>query len=217
MWERLARLFALRLFSSLFYSIYVSFEIENHYNKGNRMYKRSDMISMKKFFLFPVVVVFTLINLIYPQVTVEAANNSVVPIQWKSFSKGNPTDENSKRIQQILLNTNKYGLTTWWDTKNNFDEQVGRYLDFGGTLEHEIRHPAAMSLGLATSIAFGIYDSSFTGVPKIEAIDKTRKLISSLAYRHKSNSKGGWGDHWQSAHWAYFAGFAGWLMWDDRS
>ncbi|WP_052659327.1 cell wall-binding repeat-containing protein [Bacillus alveayuensis] len=181
------------------------------------MYKRSDMISMKKFFLFPVVVVFTLINLIFPQVTVEAANNSVVPIQWESFSKGNPTDENAKRIEQILLNTNKYGLTTWWDTKNNFDEQDGRYLDFGGTLEHEIRHPAAMSLGLATSIAFGIYDSSFTKVPKIEAINKTRKLISSLAYRHKSNSKGGWGDHWQSAHWAYFAGFAGWLMWDELS
>jgi putative cell wall-binding protein len=179
--------------------------------------KNGVILSIMKIHFLPIVITLTLLISMFPQIKTEAESNAVNPIDWNSFSKGNPTDENSERIKQILLNTNKYGLTTWWDTKKNFDEQFGPYLDFGGILEHEIRHPAAMSLGLATSIAFDVYDPSITGVSELEAINKTKKLISSLAYRHKANSKSGWGDHWQSAHWAYFAGFAGWLMWDKLS
>lgn len=126
----------------------------------------------------------------------------------------NPHDENAERVKIILLNTNKYALTTWWAEKS-FPVDHSGYINFGGTTEHFIRHPAAMSLGLATSIAFDLYDSEITGVPLEEAKDKTIMLISSLAYRHKANTRGGWGDHWQSAHWAYFAGFAGWLLWDE--
>lgn len=147
---------------------------------------------------------------------VEAVSSQdVIPIDWDSFEKGNPKDEDSQRVKAILLNTNKYGLTTWWSTSKNFDNQTGTYLDFGGKLEHEIRHPAAMSLGLATSLAFDIYDPTTTNVSEEEAYTKTTKLISSIAYQHKVNKNGGWGEHWQSAHWAYFAGFAGWLIWDD--
>lgn len=147
----------------------------------------------------------------------EAVSTEVVPINWSSFTKGNPTDENAQRIKQILLNTNKYGLTTWWHTYKNFDAQVGVYLDFGGRVENEIRHPAAMALGLATSLAFNVYDPEVTTVSASEARTKTVKLISSLSYRHKANSLNGWGDHWQSAHWAYFLGFSAWLMWNDLS
>lgn len=128
----------------------------------------------------------------------------------------NPNDENAERIKAILLNTNKYALTTWWN-ENNFYVDKNNYIDFGGTTEHFIRHPAAMSLGLATSLSFDIYDSEITGVSLLEAKNKTIQLISSLAYRHKANTRGGWGDHWQSAHWAHFAGFAGWLLWDEFS
>lgn len=169
--------------------------------------------NLRLFVFITIIVTFLL-----PVNSTQASSNlDVVPIKWGSFDKGNPTDKNSRRIKQILLNTNKYGLTTWWDIQKKFNQQTGTYLNFGGTLEHEIRHPAAMSLGLATSLAFNIYEPLTTKVSKTEATDKTVKLISSLAYNHKANMNGGWGDHWQSAHWAHFAGFAGWLMWDDLS
>jgi hypothetical protein len=50
-------------------------------------------------------------------------------------------------FKSILLNANKYALTTWYNTARNFDAQ-------------------AMTL----------------------------KLIGSLAYRHKVNTSGGWGN-----------------------
>nr|WP_263323715.1 cell wall-binding repeat-containing protein [Neobacillus sp. Marseille-Q6967] len=166
--------------------------------------------------LLRVLISMTIIIPLFNISKTEASNSTnVIPINWNSFDKGNPADENSQRIKNILLNTNKYGLTTWWGWNKNFDEQKNNYLDFGGNWENEIRHPAAMSLGLATALAFDIYEPSITKVTEEEANVKTLKLISSLAYRHKANTAGGWGDQWQSAHWAYFAGFAGWLMWDE--
>ncbi|BCB05777.1 cell wall-binding repeat-containing protein [Bacillus sp. KH172YL63] len=146
-----------------------------------------------------------------------AASNEVEPISISIDPLSYPTDENSARIKKILLNTNKYGLTTWWDEEKNFDDQGKGYLDFGGRDESDIRHPAAMSLGLATSLSFKVYNPSYIGVPESEAIDHTSQLVSSLAFHHRANSQNGWGNRWQSAHWAYFAGFGGWLIWDDLS
>lgn len=166
----------------------------------------------------PILISLTILISLFPINNTEASSSSdVIPINWSSFTNGNPTDENSQRVKQILLNTNKYGLTTWWNTAKNFDKQTGSFLYFGGNSENDIRHPAAMSLGLATSLAFGLYDSGVTNVSETEAQGKTVKLVASLAYRHKTNSAGGWGDEWQSAHWAYFSGFSAWLIWDKLS
>lgn len=170
---------------------------------------------MKIYILRTIALFLLFFSIISINKTDASSNRDVTPIDWNSFDKGNPKDENSQRIKEILINTNKYGLTTWWNTSKNFDSQTGTYIDFGGKLEHEIRHPAAMSLGLATSLAFNLYEPTYTNVSEEEANAKTTKLISSLAYQHKVNKSGGWGDHWQSAHWAYFAGFAGWLMWGE--
>ncbi len=74
-----------------------------------------------------------------------------------------------------------------------------------------------MSLGLATSLSLGVYDSQVTSVSEEEALRKTKQLISSLAKSHRSNSQGGWGNHWQSAHWSYFSGLGGWLLWENFS
>jgi putative cell wall-binding protein len=173
---------------------------------------------MKLVKFFRIVISMALIISLFPINSPAAAESGdVVPINWSAFERGNPIDENSLRIKQILLNTNKYGLTNWWDSYKNFEQQTGAYLNFGGNDEDQIRHPAAMSLGLATPLAFDIYDPAVTAISESEAQAKTIKLISSLAYRHKANTSGGWGDQWQSAHWAYFAGFAGWLMWDKLS
>ncbi|MHA7139618.1 cell wall-binding repeat-containing protein [Rossellomorea arthrocnemi] len=146
-----------------------------------------------------------------------ASSNEVVPISLTSDAPGYPMDENSTRIKKILLNTNKYALTTWWDEKKNFDAQGEGYLDLGGKEESDIRHPAAMSLGLAASLSFHVYDPSYIGVSSSIATQRTSQLVSSLALHHRVNTSQGWGNRWQSAHWAYFAGFAGWLIWEDLS
>ena len=72
-------------------------------------------------------------------------------------------------------------------------------------------------MALATSLKLNVYDPEYTGVSTEEATEITTRLIASLAYRHKSNSNGGWGDAWQSAFWAGQVAQAGWMMWDELS
>ncbi|WP_436499807.1 hypothetical protein [Actinokineospora sp. HUAS TT18] len=148
-------------------------------------------------------------------VPANAAAQDVVPIDFTTLVK--PTDAVSVQVATILKNTNKFAVTTWWNTTKDFDAQTGTYLDFGGTGENNIRPGAAQVFGLATSLRLGVYDAAQTGVPVATAEAMTVKLIRSLAYRHKVNTTGGWGDHWQSAHWAAFAGTAGWIFWDKLS
>ncbi|MCU7552861.1 hypothetical protein OCK74_27325, partial [Chitinophagaceae bacterium LB-8] len=71
---------------------------------------------------------------------------------------------------------------------------------------------------IAIAIKTGIYDPSITGVSLQEAKDKTIQLVRSVAYDHKiNNTRKVWGGDWQAAHWAYFAGYSAWLLWDDFS
>lgn len=137
----------------------------------------------------------------------------VVPIAWDEFDEGLPGDEQGERTRQILLNSNKYALQTWFPT--TFGSQSGRYLDLGGVGEGSIRPPGSEALALATSVATGAYDEGVTGLPVDHAEDVAVQLLTSIAYSHTANRANGWGDAWQSALWAYNAGFAGWLLWDD--
>jgi hypothetical protein len=75
-----------------------------------------------------------------------------------------------------------------------------------------------MSFGVAIAIRTGIYESSTTGVSLQEAKDKTILMVRSVAYDHKANgNRKVWGGDWQAAHWAYYTGYAAWLLWDDFS
>ena len=142
---------------------------------------------------------------------------TVVPINWSVLNKGLPTDANSVRMGSILNNTNRYALTTWYTAKGyaSSSQQAANYLDFGGTDETHIRPAASEALGLAVSLKTGLYNPTVTGVDLHSAETKGAKLIRSLAYRHLVNLAGGWGNDWQTALWAAYAGLAGWLMWDD--
>jgi hypothetical protein len=141
-----------------------------------------------------------------------ATSNNVTPVNWSSFTAGLPTDADSVRIQHILLNANKYALSTWYYTVKNYNAQTG-YINFGGTDENSIRPSASEALALAISIKTGAYDPTVTGVSLADATTIDTRLISSLAYRHLVNTSGGWGNGWQTAGWAAYAGTAGWLMW----
>ncbi|SCF45804.1 hypothetical protein [Micromonospora mirobrigensis] len=161
-----------------------------------------------------------LATLTAPATPAAAAGSAVVPIVMSNFSSTHPNDAGSVRLRAILRNTNQFALTTWYNETKNYDAQIGAYLTFGGTAEDNIRPPAAQAFGLAVSLKLGVYQTGNNSNPSpsaTEAKTKTVRLISSLAYRHLVNTSGGWGNAWQSAHWAAFAGFAGWLMWDDLS
>jgi len=145
----------------------------------------------------------------------QASDDSVVPIAWTDFTAGLPSDANSVRLAGILNNTNKFALTTWYNTVKNYDAQVGAYLYLGGTGQDQIRPPASEALALAISIKTGAYDPAATGVSLADAKAVAIRLLTSVAYRHAINSSGGWANGWQTAAWAAYAGSAGWMMWDD--
>ena len=174
------------------------------------------MTTYRKTYFFIPFYLGILLFIIIPTVDVSAqsASDQVVPIKWTSFNKAKPTDENAKRALQILLNTNKYALTTWWKAKG-FAEQKVTYLTFGGLKETAIRPPASEALALAIAIKTGAYDAKATGVTAPAAKAMTIRLAVSLAYQHKVNVAQGWGDEWQSGFWAFLAGTAGYLLWDD--
>jgi hypothetical protein len=84
--------------------------------------------------------------------------------------------------------------------------------------EHSVRQNATVSLCYAT-LLLGPYDPSVASVPREKLVADLRALLRYLAITHRANflptgDNSPWGDEWQSAHWAAFAGHAAWLAWD---
>jgi len=148
--------------------------------------------------------------------TAQGASTAVVPINWKRFSSLRPLDQQGALFKDILNNANKYALTTWWQ-KRGYATQKGLYLNFFGNEEDNIRPAVDEAFALAVSIKTKAYDSKITGVSKSIAEQRLKKLVGSLAFRHKVTTKNGWGNSWQSALWANRVGWAGWLIWDELS
>ena len=139
------------------------------------------------------------------------------PLNPNLFAKSSlPTDHNSVIGSQVLLNANKYCLGKWFPEKG-FDKSNESYYDFHGKDENHIRGPSAQSIGLAVSLKTKLYNDTVVGKSEKEALNLTVKLLSSIAYRHRSNSAGGWGNDWQTALWTSYAGLGSWLLWDHLS
>ena len=134
----------------------------------------------------------------------------VAPLRLKPGPCRNPACE---RVGKVLLNANKYALSTWW-TDRGFDHKASDgYLDFKGVAENNIRPIAAESGALAVSLRLGLYDANVVGARSDEAEQRTIELIRSLAHRHRANSPDGWGSVWQSPLWAAQTARAAWLLW----
>lgn len=145
-------------------------------------------------------------------------SRQVVPIRWDNRKTVPLEGEFAGEVIRLLQNSNKYAMNTWYNEVKKFGNQTGEYLDFGGKIERFIRPVSHEAFALAVCLRLNLYDPAVTGVSRGEAIERTVKLIGSLAYRHKANSgKEGWGDLWQSALWAAQAATAGWMMWDFLS
>lgn len=156
----------------------------------------------------------------------EIDNDFVQTVDFSKFNK--QIDENDELYQMLkkgLLNANKYALTTWFNEKKNLDEDQGEYYNLykasgnSGVNEYVYRFPATQAFGIAVSLRTGIYDEAVTGVSAEQAKEITLKLVTSVAYAHKANGGNfrSWGDDWQAAHWAFYAGYTAWLYWDELS
>lgn len=145
----------------------------------------------------------------------------VMSINWSRFQKKAPNNKLVNTVKETLLNANKFALTTWYDSIKNYQPDSTGYLDLKSKSkvnEYRYRFPAAMSFGVAIAIKTEIYDASITGISLQEAKDKTIMMIRAIAYDHKINgTRKVWGGDWQAAHWAYYAGYTAWLLWDDFS
>jgi hypothetical protein len=124
-----------------------------------------------------------------------------------------PTGPLADLFRGILQRSDRYTLRTW--VPATYGTQTGTYLGFGGTGEPQIRPPAAAAFGLAVSLATGAYDPAVTGTTAAAARATCARLVRSLAFRHRSNSPGGWGWNFQSNLWAALAAQAAWLVLDD--
>ena len=159
---------------------------------------------------------FTFILTTSPTVA-HAASPLVTPIAWGTFAAGLPGGAEAQRAGAILLNTNRYALTTWYGARGyaSASQQAANYLNLGGNAEGSIRPPASEALALAVSLKTGLYNPTVTTVNTTEAHQKAAKLTRSLAHSHLVNLANGWGNSWQSGLWATYAGTAGWLLWDS--
>jgi hypothetical protein len=93
-----------------------------------------------------------------------------------------------------------------------------RYHKRDGHREHDVRQNATVALGYA-ALLLGDYDAEIAGVPREQIERDLLGLLRYIAITHKANllptgDGRPWGDQWQSALWAHWAGRAAWLAWD---
>ena len=80
--------------------------------------------------------------------------------------------------------------------------------------EYAVRRPAMAALTTAVAARTKAHNDTVVGRTRDEAIRYADWLVRSVACEHAAITPGGWGAGWQSAHWAFLAGEAGWLIWD---
>jgi len=120
-------------------------------------------------------------------------------------------DEVTTLVVDAINRANQWTLGGWMPT--NYPNGVA----ITPLSEHGVRHPAAAALALAAALTCGVHDPDVTGATDEQARAAALELVTAVAGSHRTNMVGGWGPAWQSALWAYLAGAAGWLLWDDLS
>ena len=148
----------------------------------------------------------------------EREQNAVVPIQWENFAPGPFTDPLAQKYAKAANNNMKYNLFQWIDSQ--FGTSPDEFYPIGST----VKGYAALAFVSATVLSMDVYDEALVGHSREEAIDRTVKLIASIAYKHRSNQEsGGWGispdkttrgASDQTALDANVCGTAAWLMWE---
>lgn len=139
------------------------------------------------------------------------------------LDKGGPVnpavDPTGYTMRVALINAEKYLLNSqyqarWFSRRGQrFVDVVERATD-PERLEKSVRLPAMSALTVAVATRTKAHHDPSVGRTTDEAVAYADFLVRSLACSHRAVSPGGWGQVWQSAHWAQMAGEAGWLLWD---
>jgi hypothetical protein len=81
--------------------------------------------------------------------------------------------------------------------------------------ELDIRLPAMSALTVAIGLRTGAADPARTDATTVAATRYVDQLVRSIACQHRAVSPDGWGEGWETAHWAMLTGAAAWLLWDQ--
>jgi len=80
--------------------------------------------------------------------------------------------------------------------------------------ELHVRLPAMAAFTVAVGLRTDALDPAVVGASAVAARRHVSQLVRSIACAHVAVSPGGWGEGWQTAHWAMLTGAAAWLLWD---
>lgn len=80
--------------------------------------------------------------------------------------------------------------------------------------EYAVRRPAMAALAVAVAARTKAHNDTVVERTRDDAIRYADWLVRSVACEHVAITPGGWGAGWQTAHWAFLTGEAGWLLWD---
>jgi len=98
-------------------------------------------------------------------------------------------------------------------------EPGAKYHKTDASHEHAVRQNATVAVAFAVLSAYGDFDESAAHATRQQVEADTVALLRYLSVTHVANflptgDGKPWGDAWQSAYWAGFAGQAAWLVWD---
>jgi hypothetical protein len=110
--------------------------------------------------------------------------------------------------ERYLLGT-QYGATPSASRSRAYLALLGRSRDD----ELDIRLPAMAALTVAIGLRTGAADTRRTDASATTATRYVAQLLRSIACQHRAVSPDGWGDGWETAHWAMLTGAAAWLLW----
>src|SRR4051794_1867586 len=127
-------------------------------------------------------------------------------------------DRTTRQVRRSLESAERYLLGAQYDAL--WRSTAGRpYLGLlgGKTDELAIRLPAMSALTVAVGLRTGAADPAVVGRTTGQATAYVDQLVRSIACQHEAVSPDGWGQGWETAHWAMLTGAAAWLVWDRLS
>ena len=104
-------------------------------------------------------------------------------------------------------------LERWYDRRfQAYTDITSRFI--GAQQEYAVRRPAMAALTAAVAARTKAHSDAVVERTRDDAIRYADWLVRSVACEHVAVTPGGWGAGWQTAHWAFMTGEAGWLLWD---
>jgi len=119
--------------------------------------------------------------------------SSVVPINWDRFVNVPGDGHRHKQIVSLLLNSTQYNLN-WIERTFELDPTGEAYV-LKGKGEGEVRPACSVVYGMGVALKTGFYDAKAVGITKVEAKQRTIRLLRGIVRSHTANSPGdqAWG------------------------